>query len=683
VAKAWFVFALFFLLSSGYSRVLLASGKYGWFVPGSSVKLKSVLTPNLYLPYPGHWRAMYWEFFGFKEPPFALTPNPAFLFLSAPHQEAFAHLLFAIENRAGFIELSGEVGTGKTTIVRTLLNHLDPETHRTALIFNPTLSPLGLFREINAEFGLPAAGTDLQELHQALNAFLLEENRAGNTVVLVIDEAQNLSIEVLEQIRLISNLETDRSKLIQIVLVGQPELRTLLARPQLRQLDQRITVRYHLKPMEFTDTCDYIRHRIRFAAGGNEPLSFSPGAVEKIFRFSGGLPRLINSSCDRALLLAYTSETREISPAMAAACIADLRKDSPRSRGLAPKALAALLVLLSLSAAAWMALPAREPGQSAQMIKAKVESQGKGQGKEQGKGPAAVPLLSRELALQGLAAVSERENQRIAVNAVLNAWNSPPFDKESFPVANLTMLARQRGMTVTRVSGDLAALARLDAPALLQVAVPGAGTRLVALTGLGEGGARVVPALAGRSTLTRAELSLIWNGGATLFWKDFHGIAARVKPADKAAAVKQLQGLLKGAGCYQGPLNGSLGGKTAESVAEFQRKEQLAVDGKARGLTLLLLYRRAGGFFPPSLSREGAGSLRQSRIETGLVLALSPLWNRGEGSRSETGGCFARPNNPPASLRSASSLFHRGDQAAQILKLAAGAVAREQGRQPA
>jgi general secretion pathway protein A len=626
---------------------------------------------------------MYWEFFGFKEPPFALTPNPAFLFLSAPHQEAFAHLLFAIENRAGFIELSGEVGTGKTTIVRTLLNHLDPETHRTALIFNPTLSPLGLFREINGEFGLAAAGSDLQELHQALNAFLLEENRAGNTVVLVIDEAQNLSIEVLEQIRLISNLETDRSKLIQIVLVGQPELRTLLARPELRQLDQRITVRYHLKPMEFADTCDYIRHRIRFAAGGSEPLGFSPGAVEKIFRFSGGLPRLINSSCDRALLLAYTTETREVSPAMAAACVAELRKDSPRPRGLAPKALTALLVLAALSAAAWMALPGRSPAQAGK-VGSEMKEQDKAQAKEQTKvkAPIAAPLLSRALELQGLGAVSEQENQRVAVNAVLKAWNSPPFAKEAFPVATLPMLARQRGMTATRISGDLDALARLDAPALLQVTLPGAGSRLVALIGLGKDGVRVVPALAGRSTLTRAELAQIWSGGATLFWKDFHGIAARVKPADRAASMKLLQGLLKGAGCYQGPLNGSLGAKTAESVAEFQRKEQLTVDGKARGLTLLLLYRRAGGFFPPSLGRESAGSAVQSRIETELDLALSPLWNRGEGSRSETGGCSAGPKDPSASLGSASPLFHKGDRAPQILKLA-DAVASEQGRLPA
>ena len=547
---------------------------------------------------------MYWEFFGFKEPPFALTPNPAFLFLSSPHQEAFAHLLFAIENRAGFIELTGEVGTGKTTIIRTLLNQLDRETHKSALIFNPTLSPLGLFREINGEFGIPASGTDLQELHQALNAYLLEENRAGNTVVLVIDEAQNLSVQVLEQIRLISNLETDSSKLIQIVLVGQPELRTLLARAELRQLDQRITVRYHLKAMDFSDSCDYIRHRIRFAAGGSEPLSFSAGALNKIFRFSGGLPRLINSACDRALLLAYTSENREVSPAMAAAAIADLRKDAPRSHRLWPRALAGLLVLAALSAAAWVALSGREPAQAAKVVMAAHAAIVAAPVTPE----KAAPVLSRELALQGLAAVNEQENLRAAVNAILEAWRSPPFpSNEPLQGASLQSLARQRGMTATRIAGDLDAIARLDAPALLQVTVPGAGNRLLALTGLGKDRVRVVPALAGRSTLTRAELALFWNGGATFFWKDFQGIAARVKPAERAAVVRLLQGLLKGAGCYQGPLNGSLGPKTAQAIGEFQRREGLVVDGKARGLTLLMLYRRAGGYFPPALSREGAG----------------------------------------------------------------------------
>ncbi|MBT0654403.1 ExeA family protein [Geomobilimonas luticola] len=294
---------------------------------------------------------MYWEHFGFTEPPFALTPNPDFLFLSTHHQEAFAHLLFAIDTRAGFIELSGEVGTGKTTIIRTILNQLDPETHRTALIFNPTISPLGLHQEINREYGLPCTSSDVRELHISLNEFLLEQNRAGRTVVLVIDEAQNLSTDVLEQVRLISNLETERDKLIQIVLVGQPELQTILARQDLRQLNQRITVRYHLKPMEFDDVHDYIRHRVKIAAGGGEPVSFAPGAVRRIARFSGGLPRLVNAVCDRALLLAYTMETRDISPAMAARSIRDVGREERRPAFRVSRVMYAVFVVLLLTAA--------------------------------------------------------------------------------------------------------------------------------------------------------------------------------------------------------------------------------------------------------------------------------------------------------------------------------------------
>ena len=289
---------------------------------------------------------MYWDYFGFREPPFTLTPNPDFLFLSSCHQEAFAHLLYAIDTRAGFIELSGEVGTGKTTIIRTLLGQLAPETYRSALIFNPTVSPLGLLQEINREFGIFADSAETRDLHQALNEFLLAENSAGRTVVLVIDEAQNLSPQVLEQVRLISNLETTREKLIQIVLVGQPELKQLLAREELRQLSQRITVRYHLQPMAHGDIHAYIRHRIMVAAGGREPVVFSPGAVKRIAAFSGGLPRLINGACDRALLLAYTMERHEISPDMADRAVADLAKaeGGRRTKGRLP-ALATLLVL--------------------------------------------------------------------------------------------------------------------------------------------------------------------------------------------------------------------------------------------------------------------------------------------------------------------------------------------------
>jgi len=290
---------------------------------------------------------MYQNYFGFREPPFTLTPNPEFLFLSRCHQEAYAHLLYAIETRAGFIELSGEVGTGKTTLTRTLLRQLSPEKYRTALIFNPTLSPLGLLQVISREFGLDSPSNELRELHQSLSEFLLKENAEDRTVVLVIDEAQNLSRDALEEVRLISNLETEREKLIQIVLVGQPELKALLAREDLRQLSQRITVRYHLKRIDGNDIHSYIRHRIRIAAEGREPVTFSKGAVKKICRYSKGLPRLINSVCDRSLLLAYTKDSREISVAMVDAAILDLAKVGKRSWLPVLSCVVAIAVLVS------------------------------------------------------------------------------------------------------------------------------------------------------------------------------------------------------------------------------------------------------------------------------------------------------------------------------------------------
>ncbi|GFO54447.1 ATPase AAA [Geomonas sp. Red276] len=526
---------------------------------------------------------MYWEQLGFKEPPFALTPNPAFLFLSTPHQEAFAHLLFAIENRVGFIELSGEVGTGKTTLVRTLLNHLEADTYRTALIFNPTVSPLGLAREINTEFGISAEGGEIRDLHQALNTFLLEENRCGRTVVLVIDEAQHLSVEVMEQIRLISNLETESDKLIQIVLVGQPELRTLLSRSELRQLDQRITVRYHLKPMGFEDSCDYIRHRVKAAAGGREPVSFAPGAMKKIYRFSGGFPRLINGACDRSLLAAYTAGRREVSPSMATASLADLGREEKGSRAIIKVIVGALA--LAAVASALLAFPRQDA------VEAKKPA------------PVAAAPFSPEVALRELASVPPHENLPVAVNALLGCWKKPPVKPASGQAVTLAALLRGSGLTATRITGNLVSLERLDAPALLQVAVPG-GERVVALVGVDGGGLQLVPPLAGKARLSSGELGAIWKGSATVLWKDFHGLAGRPKAAEKADKVKRLQGLLKEAGSYAGPVDGKDGALTTAAVREFQAREGMTVDGKLTPETLMRLYRQAGGFFPPGIVKD-------------------------------------------------------------------------------
>ncbi|BCR05091.1 hypothetical protein DESUT3_21600 [Desulfuromonas versatilis] len=272
---------------------------------------------------------MYLDFFGFKEKPFTITPNPRFIFLSKNHKEVFAHLLYGIQDHCGFIAVTGEVGTGKTTVLRTLLGELDEDAYKVAFIFNPCLSSLDLLRSINREYGIQADSTSHSDLLHALNQFLLTRRAEGRSVVLVIDEAQNLEPQVLEQIRLLSNLETDTDKLIQIVLVGQPELGELLSRNELRQLNQRITVRYHLNTMDFQDSCDYISHRIRVAGGSHQQV-FGSAALKKIYRFSGGLPRLINILCDRALLVGYAEGCREVTGRMVDAAITEV-DNRPRS----------------------------------------------------------------------------------------------------------------------------------------------------------------------------------------------------------------------------------------------------------------------------------------------------------------------------------------------------------------
>ena len=263
---------------------------------------------------------MYCEFFGFSEKPFTITPNPQFIYLSEQHREAFAHLLYGIERHAGFIAMTGEVGTGKTTVLRTLLTQLDPEKFSSALIFNPCRSGDQLLASICREFGV-----NPDELHNygyldALNLFLLDQHAAGRTVVLVIDEAQNLTPDVLEQVRMISNLETVHNKLIQIILAGQPELNDVLNRHDLRQLSQRITVRCHLTPMDMRDTAEYIRHRLK-VSGCRIPGLFSRGAVKRIYRFSRGVPRLINIVCEQALVMAWTQENSSVTTVIAARVI--------------------------------------------------------------------------------------------------------------------------------------------------------------------------------------------------------------------------------------------------------------------------------------------------------------------------------------------------------------------------
>jgi general secretion pathway protein A len=259
---------------------------------------------------------MYTSFFGLAEKPFAITPDPRYLYLSERHAEALAHLLYGINESGGFIQLTGEVGTGKTTVVRTLLSRV-PHHADVAVILNPRVTPVEFLLTICEELGLEIADADRDSVKQmvdALNRRLLQAHAAGRRIIVLVDEAQNLSFEVLEQVRLLTNLETPTQKLLQIILIGQPELRDLLDQTELRQLAQRITGRYHLMPLSREETKGYVRHRLRVAGAAEE--IFTPAALTEVHRLSSGIPRVINVACDRALLGAYTQETRRITAAL-------------------------------------------------------------------------------------------------------------------------------------------------------------------------------------------------------------------------------------------------------------------------------------------------------------------------------------------------------------------------------
>jgi general secretion pathway protein A len=290
---------------------------------------------------------MYKNFFGFNERPFKLVPNPAYLFLSRSHEEALAHLTYAVIQGEGFMEITGEVGTGKTTLCRAFLEHLSDDT-KAAYIFNPNLDSVELLKTINDEFGIPSDADNAKDLIDTLNAFLIEQKTQGKTTILLIDEAQNLTNEVLEQLRLLSNLETAKHKLLHIILVGQPELKEKLNSHELRQLRQRISLSCRLIPLSFKDVRNYIQHRINVASG-KPGIQFADAAYRSIYNYSQGIPRLINIVCDRALLTAFGLDQKEITQNIVKASIKELTVRSDINKNIFKKHKKAILFFSILS----------------------------------------------------------------------------------------------------------------------------------------------------------------------------------------------------------------------------------------------------------------------------------------------------------------------------------------------
>lgn len=535
---------------------------------------------------------MYTKYFGFNEKPFTLTPNPRFIFLSKNHKEAFAHLLYGINNHYGFIELIGEVGTGKTTVLRTLLSQLQDSNYRSALIFNPCLSGVELLRSINHEFGVPSDSEYANDLLADLNRFLLAESSEGKTVVLVIDEAQNLKPEVLEQIRLISNLETEDDKLIQIILAGQPELEALLQRPELRQLNQRIAVRYRLRPMSMDETRAYIRHRME-VAGETGGVSFGRFAIKWIYLYTRGLPRMINILCDRALLIAYGDNRRSISAGIVTRAIREIINRPQDGRlSYAVKALAVAVLAIALIIAGIRLLPARHNGNT--------QTQ------------AAVSAVERPSRLeQEIFSYDQNDTHVHAFNSIIGRWEANPlkvFNGRMTVPEMFGNLAARRNLRLTTFNGSLDDALRFNLPILVTTkATGGLGNYCIAVTSARNGVLSISPPLFGSGAIRKEELATVANGTYHIVWRNFGKVPDVISIGERRYEVRRLQQFLKRAGFYRDAIDGDYSDVTARAVNEFQRSLGIPENKGVGELTLAALTNYDTTNSIPYLNRDLIG----------------------------------------------------------------------------
>jgi general secretion pathway protein A len=479
---------------------------------------------------------MYHDFFGLQEPAFSIAVNPRYLFMSDQHREALAHLLYGIQN-GGFVMLTGEVGTGKTTIIRCLLEQLPANTD-IAIILNPMGSAPELLSTICDELGVGYAADDVtvKNLTDALNQFLLDNHRRGRKTVLLIDEAQLLRVPVLEQIRLLTNLETTTEKLLQIMLVGQPELKKLLARPALRQLSQRITARFHLEALNVAETKAYIAHRLKVAGLPEYVRPFSDSMIKKIHRFSGGIPRLINVLCERLLLGAYAKNTHNIDSAIFNAAVKEvagtntLQEEKIVTTQVSWHTMFVVL-LMGIMLAVWFWYP--NEMQVATASTSTSSEQGSSLNSSQDSSAQSsqdIPTLQSELP-EIVAAFATRDIA--AAQLGLFAYLDVPVKNESNPCArNLVSLYVCEKLRVN--SWD--ELKEINRPGLITLVTPDKKWVYALLIGLSE---NQVMVLSGgeHKTLLWSDISSLWNGDFLYVWSkplDFNG---SLKLGDKSDVV--------------------------------------------------------------------------------------------------------------------------------------------------
>jgi general secretion pathway protein A len=544
---------------------------------------------------------MYHSYFGLAEAPFSIAPDPRYLYMSRHHQEALAHLLYGVNGDGGFVLLTGEVGTGKTTICRCLLEQI-PDSCDVAYIFNPRLTVEELLSTICVEFGIacPPGNTSIKVFVDCINAFLLDAHAKGRHTVLIIDEAQNLSADVLEQMRLLTNLETNQRKLLQIILLGQPELAAMLERPELRQLAQRIVARYHLGPLTRQEVAAYVRHR--FEVSGAQRQLFPTALMGRLYRLSGGVPRVINVLCDRALLGAYVQSKERIDRATLAQAAREVFHQPPARRGSMFRALAAVLILLA-GGALVMAVYQREQKDARTTVVPQTDAKGAAPAtptKAADQTNDAKPAVALPDTLQWPADMPRARSKAMAYASLFHAWGA------DYRGSGECQQAESLGLRCRTSRGGLADLRQLNRPAVLQMRDDHGREFYATLTALDDKSATFAVGAETRPVAINA-LATQWSGHYTLLWRMPPGARENIRPGERGPAVDWLSrqlALLQGraAETIKDP---AFDDTLARHVRQFQLAQGLVPDGAVGPQTLMHLSNIADQTAPKLFSRQG------------------------------------------------------------------------------